>query len=72
MLKCFFYDFVELAIQIRGSRMVVLGMPFCKPGAVQIALRYESSRVALYVGISYSFLRLMRYCYEKGMEGPVC
>lgn len=72
MMKCFFDDFLEIAIQIRVSRMVVLGMPFCKPGAVQIALRYESSRVALYVGISYSFLRLMRYCYEKGMEGPVC
>ena len=44
-------------------------MLFYKRWAVQIALRYESSRVALYVVISYSFLRLMRYCYEKGMEG---
>lgn len=52
--------------------MVVLGLLFYKRCAVQIALRYESSRVALYVEISYSFLRLMRYCYEKGMEGPVC
>ena len=55
MLKCFFNDFVELAIQIRVSRMVVLVMPFCKPGAVQIALRYESSRVVLYIDVLCDF-----------------
>ena len=52
--------------------MVVLGILFYKRCAVQIALRYESSRVALYVEILYNLLRLMRYCYEKGMEGAVC
>jgi|GEM_PF-1600014 len=45
--------------------MVVLGMLFCKRCAVQNALRYESSRVVLYIDILCDFFEPdMLLCVE--------